>query len=307
MKAEFNRNLELICGLCYCAYKEGIIEHTDLNNSLYACEYDEYKNDFYELYKTYANDELKNYIGNFGFGGFGNTCRIALSLDDNFNVIDDEINKLEFFNKEKAKKCLTDFVRESKFDVFYESRKGYYDNIIKLFLDVHDLQSAENLFDEFYGYTLGDKKVYIYNFQNGSCGLEINNSVVYCQKLEIIDGKFKNKMFNFFHEFSHPYIAPYAYKYLEYSDLSDWKFYVLEYGYEVIQEYIVRAIEIYLGGKLMGEDKKLERIKKQESRGFIRIKELVDTFENRNKYSNFEDFFKNEILKTLKNSKEKTI
>lgn len=317
MKIEFDKRLELIYGLIYCVDR-------DMNNKLHPglcmSELPKYCDEFYSMYKNNVNEELVEYIKEYGINNnWIQPAKIALSLDDNYNIVENDdlnheiiISKNKKYNKAKVEKLLKDFVLNSNYDEFYNNHKPMYDKIIKSFKESMNGCDAFNkdFFKNFYGYILKEIVIKLYNFTSGSMGIIVGNYQYYIQRVDNI-GKneeqfmFKPKYINIIHELSHPYILPYVNKYfdnIDYSNLMDEAqknglpncYVSKERTWSIFNEYIVRAIAIYLGSK--NDKHKKELIDKEISNGFLYIEELVKLFDKKNNYDTFEEFFKNEIV-----------
>lgn len=331
MNIEFDKRLELMYGLLYCVNK-------DMNNELHPglCveELPNYCSEFYNLYKENASEELINYIQSYGMNGNWNQpAYIALSLDDNYNIVENKnfikeiIEKNETFDKSKVERLLKDFVIKSNYEFFYNNHKPFYDKIIKSYKEA---MNKYNVFDgsfiiNFYGYKVGNMLIKLYNFTSGSMGIVIGDNQYYIQRVHNI-GKdennfiFKPKLSVLFHEFSHPYINPLVEKYFSNIDCSDLYQEIIQNdkksiistvyttlnskdAYKILMEYIVRAVTIYFESKYESKEVIDEKIKTQYDFGFIYIKELTQLFDKRDNYNNFDNFFKNEIVNYILNLK----
>jgi len=331
MNIEFDKRLELLYGLIYSVNRD---MNNQLHPGLFVEELPNYNNEFYKLYKENASDELIEYIKNNGINGNWNQpCYIALSLDENYNIIGNDLLNKEVikenvnFDKEKVERLIKEFVLKSNYEEFFNSHKSLYDVIIKSYIES---MSKYNVFDEnfiinFYGYKKGDMSIKLYNFTSGSMGILINNTQYYIQRVDNI-GKdeenfvFKPKLFTMIHEFSHPYINPLLEKYfididcynlyeeiLENDINSNIKNnYILlnrENAYEILKEYLVRAVTIYLAGKYESIETIEKAKRNQYECGFIHIEEIIKLFNRKDEYNNFEDFFKKEIVNYFLNIK----
>lgn len=69
----------------------------------------------------------------------------------------------------------------------------------------------------------------------------------------------------------------------------------------VINEYCVRAISIILIKDLVDNGYIIRYLNKMKKIGYPRLNELIEIFNKKNMYNNFEDFYKNEIVNYFKN------
>lgn len=317
MSIEFDKRLELIYGLLYTVDK-------NLNNNLYKGLFVEelptYSSEMYNLCKNNMSEELVNYIKEYGISlDYNQAAYLALSLDDNYNIIENDslkekvINNNQNYNKEKIERLLKEFVFKSNYEEFFNNHKALYDNIIKSFKDNNIID--EKIITDFYGYKLGNMCIKLYNFTSGSQGIMIDNNQYYIQKVDNINDDennfiFKNKLNNLFHEFSHPYIKPLVEKYFKDIDFinlfNETKTNGLPFAYHksirednsylLLNEYLVRTIAYYLESKYVDVDISNKRLQIEKNNGFIHIKEISVLFNKKDNYNSFEEFFKNEIV-----------
>jgi hypothetical protein len=317
MNVEFDKRLELIYGILYCVNK-------DLNNNLFPGLFKEelpnYCNEFYDMYKSGITEDFIDFIKNYELANDWNqpAC-IALSLDNNYNIIENEtlkervILKNDKFNKEKLEKFLKEFVKNSNYEEFYNNHKVLYENIINEFKKSMSLSDTKNgdVITNFYGYKLGKMFIKLYNFTTGSMGILIGDNQYYIQRVANIGEdekhfKFKPKFHVMLHEFSHPYIGPLVEKYLSQIDFTNFYNQVKKDGfsdvytemipYQIFNEFLVRAISIYLESKFVSKEITEQRIEEQKANGFTNIDEVIEVLNNRDNYNSFEEFFAKEIV-----------
>ena len=233
MKIEFDKRLELIYGLIYCVDR-------DMNNKLHpglcVSELPKYYDVFYSLYKNNASEELVEYIKEYGINNnWVQPAKIALSLDDDYNIIENDDLKQEIitrknrnYNKVKIETLLKEFVLKANYDEFYNNHKSVYDKIVNSFKKSMNGCKAfyQDFFKEFYGYTLKEIVIKLYNFTSGSMGIIVGDYQYYIQRVDNIgqtedEFNFKTKHINIIHELSHPYILPYINKYFNNIDYSN--------------------------------------------------------------------------------------
>ncbi len=63
----------------------------------------------------------------------------------------------------------------------------------------------------------------------------------------------------------------------------------------LINENMVRSIDIYLGKKYFEEDFINNCIKRHKKLGYTYIEEIIELLDKKDNYSSFEEFYKNEI------------
>lgn len=319
MNIGFDKRLELIYGILYCVNKD---LNNELHKGLFIEEMPKYCNEFYEMYKKGISDEFKKYIINYGMSGSWEIpAVIALSLDENYNIIENEYLNLYVkknmpnYNKEELEKNLKKFVMKSNYEKFYTNHNLFYSNIVNEYkksmneFNVFD----KNVIENFYGYKIGNMEIKLYNFTTGSCGILVDKNIYYIQRVDNSgkdenNFKFKCKINNIFHEFSHPYIAPLVEKYFSDYDFTELYQNTLDNGlptnvyknikppYEILNEYLVRSIALYLENKYNGKDSIEKTINKEKANGFIYVEEISNKFNNKDKYTSFDEFFKEEIV-----------
>ena len=307
---DFDKRLELIFGLQYCVLKD-----TKEGYNIFFETNREYCNDFLYMFDMHASEDLINYIKLGGFDTYDRTASIALLLDEKY-CLDEKINDIcisKNFNKKKLEALIQRFVKESNYEEFFKSHKNYYEEVKNLFKNKLNKYVIfdEKLITDFYGYKLNDFEIKLYDFTKGSFGLNINNKSIYianffpCKKDNEIVGVPELIIKTLFHEFSHPYCNPLGYKYFKNVDITniinETKRNGLESSYNgisVINEYVVRAVDLYLSNLSLPKgvfdiDKSINN---QKKKGYVHIDSLIKLFSIKNKYKNFEDFYKNEIV-----------
>ncbi len=313
LNISFNKNIELIFGLMYSVNKDYGLEP----KSLFGDTIPSYCKEFYDLYKENIDLELIEYIRNGGLDTYNRSAEIALSLDSNYTIIEDEyIKRIKRsnpnFNKEKLERLLKSFVKRSNYNNFYLQHIDFYNNLINKYRNALNkfVNFDESLLVNFYGYKKGKMSIVLYNFTQGSFGYHNSTDIINIRCVQNISKDenniefSSNSIINCFHEFSHPYINPLGYKYFKDIDLSNLfkeaKISGLQSCYNnnltLINEYVVRAIQIYLGNKYMDKDYMKKHIEGNKSIGYKYIEDVVKLFDKKEKYSNFEEFYKNEIV-----------
>ena len=108
----------------------------------------------------------------------------------------------------------------------------------------------------------------------------------------------------FFHEFSHPYCNPLCDKYFKNINIDSLIAFSISKGLQsfytykdsFIGECIVRAITSYFIRKYTKEEYFLMDIENNKKKGFVYIDELIKLIDKKDKYSNFEEFYKKEVV-----------
>ena len=312
----FDKRLELLYGILYCVNKD---MNNTLHPGLFIEEMPTYCNEFYKLYKNGITDEFIELIKNKGINNtWATPAIIALSLDENYNIIENECllekvkNSNPYYDKEKIERCLKEFVEKSNYEEFYNDHKQFYNNIIDSYRESMFNILDKGIIEEFYGYKIGKMRINLYNFTTGSSGAFINNIQYYNQRVDNMNDdennfKFKCKINNIFHEFSHPYIAPLVKKYcsniyldnlFEEAKANGLKtdVYQTMKSNTIWDEYIVRSIALHLEKKYNSKENIEKRIEIEKNNGFIHVEEISKLFDNKDNYNSFEEFFKNELV-----------
>ena len=321
IKINFDKRIELIFGLLYCAYKDGYVNE-DYGKYFFLKSDSDYYKKFYKLYKANITDEFLSYIKNYGFDTYNRTIEIALSLNDNYCIEEDNyIKKIEKnnsnFNKEKLQNLLKGFVVKSNYEEFYNSNKEYYKFLIEKFSKSlnHYKEYDSKILSDFYGYSMGKNEIKLFNFVNGSFGYNKKDLVISLNSIND-EKEVSNKVINTcIHEFSHSYVNPLGYKYLKNVNIDNLFNEAKSHGlqncyydkYSFINEYVVRAIQVYFSEKFMEPDYVLRNIKYHQNIGYIYIEQIKNLFYKKDEYENFELFYKNEIVKYFKNLNDNNI
>ncbi len=318
-EAKFNKKIELLFGLQYCASR-----HRNTNFDWIYENNKEYCDKFYELYLNNITKEFEDYIISGGLDGYNRVVTLGLHLDDNYcffnkDSMDKQLLNNPNVNLSLIEKYLKEFVNKSNYDKFFNSNKDYYDYVIGKFYE------ALNIFEKFdinklinfFGYKKADMNVYLINFSTGSYGATENDSLNYvCCARSVYKDEFRfsdSVIMNAYHEFSHPYINPINEKYFNNMSLDYLYSNAKENGLEkcyyhlltLLNEYVVRAISIYLIKDLF-EEKNIKRLEDRvKLRGYKYISELIQLFDNRKNYDNFELFYESEIVPFFININEK--
>lgn len=310
MNIRFDKKIELFLGLLYSINLDYNIGPTGYFKETIPS----YCKDFYSLYKKYASDELIDYIKNGGMDTYNRTVEIAISLDDHYAIIEtDEIKNIEktnlFFNREILERLIKEFVEKSSYEKFFDNYKNAFDHVINKYrasLNKYVVFNEE-IMAEFYGQKK-NMQIILINFINGSFGLENNDSIINVQCVRTNNNQeveFGTRIVSTsFHEFSHPYINPLGYKYFGNIDLHNLVIDSINNGLErcygktttIINEYVVRAVQVYLCRIYMENDYILRELARHKNLGFNHIEDIIDLLEQKKKYTLFEDFYKNEIV-----------
>ena len=220
-------------------------------------------------------------------------------------------------NKEKLQNLLKEFVIKSNYEEFYNSNKEYYKFLIEKFsksLNYYKEYDSKILSD-FYGYSMGKNEIKLFNFVNGSFGYNKKDLVISLNSVND-EKEISNKVINTcIHEFSHSYVNPLGYKYFKDVNIDNLFNEAKSNGlqnsyydkYSFINEYVVRAVQVYFSEKIMEPDYVLRNIKNHQSIGYIYIEQIKNLFYKKDEYENFELFYKNEIVKYFTNLNDNNI
>ena len=312
IEIKFNKNIELLFGLQYCVNKSENAIY-GLNNDYFRDSIPKYCQEFYELYQNNISKDFILYIKNGGLDTFNKTLDIALSINNNYEIeYNEKIKKIEEnnpnFNFLKLNSFLKSFTTNARYDQFYDNHKKIYNFVIEKFRESLNKYTVfdEKILSDFYGYSIGKLGIVLTNFINGSFGYD---NLAICQIRNISDNendiKFSSRVINIcFHEFSHLYINKLGQKYFQNIDLgnvfNESKNSGLQNCYEnyitLINEYMVRAIQIFLDLKIMEKDFVKFQILNHQKLGYVHIEELINLLKNKDNYNNFEEFYKEEIV-----------
>lgn len=318
MNITFDKRIELLLGLQYCAerdepgriYPDGKFFYDTLPS---------YCGEFYERYKKAANREFKEYIAAGGLDTYNRTIEIAFSLDENYHICDTE--KIAYiekrtpqFNKGFLEEKLREFVGASDFESFWESKRELLDRAAEAYRTALCAKAEfdERTFFDFYGYQPCGLRVILYNFSLGGYGMRVVDFVVNAQGFrntgeseENMEVSSRNCVISCLHEFSHPYMNPLGEKYFANADLTDFYRQAKENGLDscynnpvvLINEYMVRAVQFYLGRKYLEPDDIAPMVEWHKTGlGYCHIEEVMALFDRRAEYGSFEDFYKNEVV-----------
>lgn len=303
----FDKRLDLIFGLLYSVDKDN-----NCNFNWVASMYPEFDEAFYTIYKKGITKEFETYILKGGLDSYNRTVSIAFSLSDNYEIVKNfEIEKIitrnSNFNPKQLSKFLQQFVEKSGYEHFYKSFGPLQQKLVTNFRQTLDVYGPfdSSIIEDFFGYSKGFMEIVLLNFSNGSYGMLLDNHIIYVSGIAIKDGKFyKYNLSTLFHEFSHPYVNPLGEKYFKNINLNGILINSKKNGLEacyngfitLINEYMVRAIQIILSSHFFEKDYIQRHIKWQKELGYPYIEELILIFKFKDNYSSFEEFYKNEIV-----------
>ena len=291
---------------------------------------EEYINDIMRWFDKYKNDEfiiLTNQIID-KYENFNYETPIDLVLryfDTNFGRVEsaDKPEYLDILNEELIQKFLCNlprFANRTKFEEFYKNHSNFYNECISFQQKyLQELPwSLEQYFLNFYGTDKSPNvccNLLLTNSSRGGFGLEFNGILYPCLTVDFKGEKQVPCSVRFlFHEMSHPVINPLTDKYLIKNVETNLKF--KHYGtiQSIINESIIRAVEIILYKHMQRSSEIIERkIKLEKAQGFEYIENVVDCLEtylcNRKKYPNIESFFPillDMVVDQLKSHNEKS-
>ena len=312
IKITFNKYIELLFGLQYCVFKsENNIYGLDSN--YFRDSIPSYCQDFYELYQKNISKDFIIYIKNGGLDTYNRTLDIALSINENYEIsYNEKIKRIEEnnpnFSFSQLKIFLKDFTNNANYEQFYASHKEIHNLVIKKFNEALNkyIVFDNKILTDFYGYSIGKLEIVLTNFINGSFGYD---NLAICQIKNISDKendlKISSRIINVcFHEFSHLYLNPLGQEYFQNIDLSNVFNEALKNGLQncynnwitLINEYMVRAVQIFLDIDIMEKDYIKQLILNHQKIGYIHIEEIINLLKNKNNYNNFKEFYKKEIV-----------
>lgn len=300
-------------------------------HSIYLKEHPEYKDEFNfielpptpyinELEKIINSIEHHNIIDNLiEFTDESECIEIALALNDNYELDIDKVN-LDSINNNLGNVDLEVFIKHFKeyadkinWNSFYESYQQFYIQLYSQFcdfpknLDLNDINS-------FYG-----NKELKYNYipsilMNGGFGIKNMNNMYYIRGIKWWD---EEKRFYYdkeylleclFHEFSHPQVNPLVDKYYDlFTNIESFVKNSIDNnlpktyhnGKTLLCEYFVRANAHIMTLKYYPDSKISDWILQH---GFKYLNDLVNYTSNSiNKYNNYEELFKNELIIYMNN------
>lgn len=318
MEVSFDKRIELLLGLQYCVERDEPNRIYPDGNFFYDT-LPSYCGEFYARYKKAASKEFTEYIAAGGLDTYNRTIEIALSLDESYHICDTkEIAYIEKrtpqFQKQFLEEKLREFVEAAGFEDFWAEKRGLLDRAVNAYRTALCTKAEfdEQTFSDFYGYELGKLRVILYNFSLGGYGFENGNFVVNVQGFhnsgeneENMKVRCRNCIISCLHEFSHPYMNPLGEKYFGNVDLSAFYRQAKENGLAscynnpivLINEYMVRAVQFYLGRNYLEPDEIAPMIEWHKTKlGYCRIEEVMALFDLRKIYGSFEDFYKNEVV-----------
>lgn len=319
MEITFDKRIELLLGLQYCVerdepnriYPEGNFFYDTLPS---------YCQEFYERYKRVADKELTEYIAAGGLDTYNRTIEIAFALDESYHIRDTE--KIAYiekrtpqFDRRFLEEKLREFVEAANFEGFWEENRELLERAAEAYRTAlcTGAEFDERTFLNFYGYELGKLRVILYNYALGGYGMEVGKFVVNAQGFRNA-GESENNMavssrncvISCLHEFSHPYMNPLGEKYFGNADLTAFYQQAKENGLDscynnpivLINEYMVRAVQFYLGRKYLAPDDIAPMVEWHKTGlGYCHIEEVMALFDLRGEYETFEEFYKNEVVK----------
>lgn len=313
INVNFDKRMELVFGLLYSEHKlSGFGDNSFFNDSI-----EPYCSEFVEIYKKHASNELRNYIKNNGFDTYNRIVEIVYSLDDNYNIKqNDYIKNIKLKNKNfdenKIHNLLINFTNNSDYNNFYNKHYNILKNIKKNYISIMKKYTQFDGVDlkEFYGEDKFNINVVLFNFCNGSFGYCNGNDIYNIRNVHnFSEDKSKvelgrDNIPNFYHECSHPYINPLGNKYFKELNIDNVINECKENGLQtsyynkitIINEYTVRAVQLYFVKKYMETDYYERHLNNQKQLGYNHIEEIINLFERKNDYYTFEEFYKNEIV-----------
>lgn len=193
---------------------------------------------------------------------------------------------------------LRKFSQETEYMKFFDSEKGYYQNLIEEASKYINKYALVSIMEEFYGKKQNSYHYIVTSLYRGCFGISFRSNSKLDMYIVMCDLLSTNVAI---HEFAHPIINPLTEKYnhlvMKNSQAYEWlKQYQLpnyKSGYgdwnECVNEHIARAIAIYLGKKLGEEELASKHLEDDLKKGYMYLPALLDKFQY---YERHRDIFK---------------
>lgn len=316
MTIKFDKRYELIFGLLYTVGKKNRHDFPWIKE-----QNKSYEQEFYEMAQKFITHSFEEYILNGGLSYYEGCCQLASAINDNYEIIPTpKINTLDQrqeINIKRLSDWLQEFAKKSHYEEFWQNHQPYYEKVkkeLEALLNEKRL-SFSKVFSDFYGQQAKPMQIILTNFLWGSFGLELNNTLTFVAGMDLYKNfEFKDSFIQtLFHEYSHPYVNPLGNKYFSTIEIPNIQEETIASGLNqcyfkketIINEYVVRAVEIYLSDKY-NEIKDLTKfLEYHKMRGFLHIEELLFLLNNKDKYITFEQFYKSEIVPYFINLEER--
>ena len=314
----FDKKFELICAI-HTVY---LREHPELSdNEMEWVETPDipYMKELEELINSVPHQGIIDIILSDAYSEESNSINVALCLDDNYDVVDELINKeyvekyLGYETLYKFSQLLKDFANKIGWDEFFENHNEFYLNLVSdfcAFPENLNLNDIENFYNQ-------EKKEYYYIpsiLMNGGFGSQDGFGRYYYTRGFQYDNKEQKFRYDLsylceclFHEFSHPNINPLVDKYLkEFSNIDAILDDAVKRGLPkpyrnkatLLKEYFVRVNAKLLNLKYY-DDVDFGWIK---NNGFIYLDVLMKFVkEHKNRYETYEEFFVAELIPLMNN------
>ena len=318
MEIGFDKRIELLYGLQYCVEKDYpqtlYPEGGFFNDTLPS-----YMDAFYQKYKRHASEELINYIRMGGFDTYDRTIRIGLALDDSYGVvISEEIRAIQrrnpYFSVEQMERLLQDFVKKSEYESFWEEQQDILNRVVEAYkMGIKESGNFDaDVLVDFYGYRIGEFRIGLLNYIRGGFGMHMVDTIVNYQGFRNIGEDEENIMINStsiiitcLHEFSHPYLNPLGYRYLQGENVSRIYEQAIEDGLHpcyhdpitFVNEYLVRGVQFFLGSRYISREELAPMIDWHiKGLGFRDIEEIMSLLVNVKEYDSFERFYVEKVI-----------
>lgn len=251
---------------------------------------------------------------------YNRTIELALSFDETYHISNTEYiayieKRTPQFNKRFLEEELREFVNTMDYDGFWEEKRELLCRAERAYGAALNgkAEFGEQTFIDFYGYKQGEFRVILYNFALGGYGMNVGEFIINAQGFRGINDnendiqvRSRSCIITCLHEFSHPYMNPLGEKYFKNTDLTEFYREAKENGLSscynnpivLINEYMVRAVQFYLGRNFLDPDDIAPMIDWHKTRlGYRHIEEVMALFDLRVNYKSFKDFYKNEVVK----------
>lgn len=306
----------------------GIIMWISNYHQKYDILFQKYGNQFYvdeiiKRFQKFSNHKVikdfERIVDTHGFN-YDAPLYLFLQLDENLKV--DKLTDYCYKERLQSDESIYDFINELnkfrleiRFDEFYNEHRDLYKKWVVAASSAFQKYNLFSYFEKYYGYRLSKKLIVNLTpcITNGGFCCDNNNEVYDCfpifREMKSNDlfnnsGKEELTLYNPFHEFSHAYIDPITSRLgivTEKTNLFDdirenMKKQAYPYDTHILNEHIIRALEVRYVINMYGNEKWGQQIVEQEKEnGFIYMEPIIDSlceYENqRNDYQTIDEFY----------------
>lgn len=316
IKVQINPCLELINSILLTSrYNE--LTKPYIGYGLMTDTENEYTYSIKSFFQNYKNHKIYEVVENMiphGFT-FSRPVEIALSLDSRDLSIQFPLSPLcieysgGILKINELLELLKDFVKESNYFSFFESKSYFYDAYIKKANQTVRSNAFVSILENEFGKQQNSYNFVISSLMKGNFGICFQNSVT--KKADIFS-VFSSDDFSLspailLHEYSHSFINPLTEKYHDivqkyqetYEILAKYKLPNYLSGYEgweeCVNEHLVRAMTIYILRKCQYTELADQLLNNDLYHGYRYIPQILEKYKyydsNRNVYANFECYY----------------